>query len=69
MTPDLQNNQSKVDWRYGSSGGVPALQMKLWVQILVPPRKKKERSGIYYSRNNKGDLDKSEYIKMLNSYT
>jgi hypothetical protein len=24
--PHLQNNQSKMDWRYGSSGKVPALQ-------------------------------------------
>jgi hypothetical protein len=27
VRPYLQNNQSKMDWRYGSHGTVPALQV------------------------------------------
>jgi hypothetical protein len=41
--PHLQNNQSKMDWRPGSSSRVPALQVQcpeVKPQFAPPPRKK-----------------------------
>jgi hypothetical protein len=37
--PSSQNNQSKMDWRCGSSSRVPALQ----VQTPVPPKTKTKK--------------------------